>query len=337
MKDIEQIQELLNCYLDDELDERKINEVKRLIDHDDSIRELYESLKKSKILISSIPAASAPGELLDGVRTSLERQMLLEGPSEGSYKAGRAHLVIRRIMTIAAVLVLITALSFIVFDIFVPPSSRKQMMASFSSKKSKKQILFEKPFADIKPVVDRKIVQESSLSVPLIAKLVFNTSAPIMADTIIGKSIMNQNLFACTSSIDRGGDSITYVLDCDKSQIVALMGEMEILWAKCRQVSLSLGTKDFGSYVDIGNLSAADAIEIVNIDDYGRRMRMASDIARINSVSVPDVIGELYADLDVNHDFEVPKPTLTSVAEPNNSTARASSGNSTLTIVIINR
>ena len=40
MKDMEQLEELLNGYIDGELDERKSNEVKRLIDHDKKIFDL---------------------------------------------------------------------------------------------------------------------------------------------------------------------------------------------------------------------------------------------------------------------------------------------------------
>jgi hypothetical protein len=50
MKDIENIEELLNCFIDNELDERKSNEVKRLIDNDAKVREMYESLNRYKSL-----------------------------------------------------------------------------------------------------------------------------------------------------------------------------------------------------------------------------------------------------------------------------------------------
>ena len=48
MKDTEHIEELLNSYIDGELDERKINEVKRLLDNNKEAAAIYDSLKRYK-------------------------------------------------------------------------------------------------------------------------------------------------------------------------------------------------------------------------------------------------------------------------------------------------
>ena len=138
MKDMEQIEELLNSYIDGELDERKSNEIKRLIDNDKEIQSLYDSLKRYKSLMQTVSQLPVPEGLCENITTQLERHILLADTDIYSHKAGRRHLMVRRLMTAAAVIALAAVLSVIIFDIFVPKSSRQQLHDKCAEKKGNK-------------------------------------------------------------------------------------------------------------------------------------------------------------------------------------------------------
>jgi len=339
MKDHEQIDELLNSYLDDELDDRKINELKRLVDHDSAIREKLESLSKARTLLRSVPAEAAPEGMLENITHQLERQVLLDDTADYSYKAGKRHLLLRRIMTAAAVLVLISALSVIVFDIFVPKSSRDQIFAGLAKKEPKTEILYERPFADIQTVEYKKVTSQYSSRVPLAAKLVFDTSAPIEADTFVGKAIMNRQLFAYVSLIDRRAGSISYVIDCDRPDLINLIQDMKFLWQSSKYVTLKVGTDNFGRYITLDNTTASQAVEIFAADNYSQRIRMAKDLAVINQLQPNNPLKSYAKISDIDYNLLIPdKPVLTSPQGSGKSQAKSTLIDpANLTIVIVNK
>ena len=87
MKDMELIEELLNSYIDGELDERKNNEVKRLIDNDKQIRRLFDSLSRYKKLMGAVASDKAPEGFCESVTKHLERHILLA--DTGEYRVQR--------------------------------------------------------------------------------------------------------------------------------------------------------------------------------------------------------------------------------------------------------
>ncbi|MCD4831325.1 MAG: hypothetical protein K8R02_05880 [Anaerohalosphaeraceae bacterium] len=337
MKEFDKTEELLNSYLDGELDERRSTEAKRLIDHDEDVRAKYETLEKYKSLVEALPCDKAPGNTFEEITHRLEREVLWDNSPESSYKAGRRHLFLRRLVTTAAVLFLAAGLFVIIFDVFVPESTRKQFVANFGRERQS-QVLYERPFADAKmePTVveDVRVEPENSPIVPLSAKLVFKTSAPIQVDMFVGKAIMNRQLFAKTTAVVRKSSSIYYELECDKSDLISLIDDLAILWKKCQDVQMSVETEIFDNYVTIDRISASDVLEICQVQNYNQRMRMAEDISKINAVSpAAMVIEKLYAggtDIDLNM-FELPKPVLT---EPEDVQAKTIEDPAKLTIIV---
>ena len=81
MKEKPDIDELLNSFIDGELTERHRVEVQRLIKHDPQIAHRMQELQKCKMLVSSLPRADAPVEILARVKASLKaRALLVPGP-----------------------------------------------------------------------------------------------------------------------------------------------------------------------------------------------------------------------------------------------------------------
>lgn len=337
LKDLEYIEELLNSYIDGELDERKNNEVKRLIDNDQDVKHLFESLSRCKNLVGSLRPATVPEGFSESVIRNLERNILLADTEVYQHhKKGKRRLVFRHFLTAAAMLALVAMLSYVVFDVFVPKSSRQKFADNVLNRKQKPQVLYEKPFADVLPPQDVAVAVPKGPSVPLIARLTLITESPIETDWLVGKALMNTGLFDKTSAVDRKTGSVKYVLSCDRNSLVNLIGELNFIWPKCSNATLEMGTEQQGKYVTINNISARQILDICKADNYNQRIRMASDLAVINEIAVADVLRNYFAQQNTDSEFLIPdKPVLTSSERtelPKTNTA-AEPANFTITVI----
>jgi len=117
------IDELLNSFLDGELPPRQHVEVQRLVARDPQVGRRLRQLQSCKTLISALPRAEAPGEMLEQIKLSLERRALLEEPSVSSRSiAGRWQLIARRFVAAAAMIALLGVLGVVVYQILAPVS-----------------------------------------------------------------------------------------------------------------------------------------------------------------------------------------------------------------------
>jgi len=337
MKDIEYIEEMLNSYIDGELDERKSNEIKRLIDHDKEVFGLYDSLKRYKSLMDTVSQTPCPEGLHENITKQLERQILLADTDSYSHKAGRRHLIVRRLMTAAAIVVLGGILSLVVMDIFVPKSSRDKLMSNTMGKKVIKQVLYEKPFPDEAPQ-DKKVVQKKHYSLPLVAVLTLQTDKPIEVDWLVAKALNTTGLFNQTSAIDRQKGSVRYVLKCSRNSLVNLLGELSFVWPQCNNAKLDIGAEQAGEYVTVDNITAEQTMDICKADDFSVRLRMAKDLAVINRI-VAENSERLY--LADSFDYEkliAQKPSLASTEKiPDANQPPDSSPTVAITIIVISK
>ena len=341
MKDMEQIEEMLNCYIDGELDERKSNEVKRLIDNDKEIYGLYDYLKRHKNIMDAVSQIPAPEGLCDNITAQLEREILLADSGTYSHRAGRRHLMVRRLMTAAAVFALAAVLSIVVFDIFMPKSSREQFLANTFRKKPIKQVLYEKPFAEVKqPEEDKKIVTEKSRDIPLVAILTLKTNSPIEVDWFVAKALTTTNLFGRTTAIDRKAGSVRYALNCDSQSLAGLIQELSFVWPQCTETKIDVGTEQAGKYITVNNITAEQTMEICQAENFEQRIRIAGDLGIINKFTSPAVLDRLYASTSVDYDLLASqKPALTSTEKTQivNQPADTSLKNATITIIVTSK
>jgi len=336
MKDIEHIEELLNSYIDNELDERGNNEVKRLIDNDKTVQQLFESLSRCKTLLGSLKISAAPEGFSDIVAMNLERSMLLADMGTYQNKKGRRRLILRKFFTAAAMIALMAVLSYVVFDVFVPNSSRQKFADNVLHRKQKPQVIYEKPFANVQPAEDKQLSVKKFPLIPLVARLTLVTSNPVEADWLVGKALMSTTLFDKTTVVDRKTGIVRYVLNCDRSSIVDLVAELNIIWPKCHDATLEIGTEQQGKYITVKNATARQTLDICKADNYNQRIRMANDLAVINEVAGADVLKSYYAQKNTDADFTIPeKPALTSSEAVEQPKSSKFSDPATITITII--
>ena len=123
------IEELLSCYVDGELSERGRTEVKRLIQHDESVAAKLLRMEKQKQLLNSLPIASAPVGLVEDIKGRLAKRPISERfELDVDESAGARHLLYRRVLTAAAMLMLVGVLAVVVFNIIMPgPAWREEV------------------------------------------------------------------------------------------------------------------------------------------------------------------------------------------------------------------
>jgi hypothetical protein len=344
MKDMEQIEELLNEYIDGELDERKSNEVKRLIDHDKEIFDLYDSLKRYKDIMDSVSQAPCPDGLGDSINKQLEREILLADTSGYSHSAGRRHLIIKRFMTAAAVIVLFAILSFVILDIFIPKSSRDKFFANTMRKKTFKEALYEKPFPDESvssapaPKQDIPITPVKGNDVPLVAVLTLETQNPIEVDWLVAKALTTTGIFNQTTAIDRQPGSVRYVINCSNESVVNLLTELSFVWPQCRNAKLDLGTEQVGKYITVNNISVKQALDICKADAYSARLRTAGDAVIINRAA-DENIEKLYAIDGIDYEqLYTQKPVLASAEKlPDANLPTTGDRTAVITIIVLGK
>jgi hypothetical protein len=119
-----EIEELLNELVEGTATERQETEFKRLSQHEPAILDQLGAMRRHKALLNSLPAEHAPESLSEDIRSALERNQILNNIAKDDPSiSGSSHLLLRRILTTAAMFLLpIGLLSFVVFEIVKPPS-----------------------------------------------------------------------------------------------------------------------------------------------------------------------------------------------------------------------
>ncbi len=121
MKEEPNIDELLNGFIDGELDQRHQTEVQRLITHDAQIAERLRELQKCKVLVGSLPCVEAPAGMAEQIKASLETSALLgRQPESFDAREGARHLLVRRVLAAAAMIGLVAVLAAVVYTIVAP-------------------------------------------------------------------------------------------------------------------------------------------------------------------------------------------------------------------------
>ncbi len=103
----EQLGEWLSAYLDDEVNEEQRALIEQLLREDDSARRMYEELRRTVELVSSLPRHDAPASIAEDVQAFSERSELigdLDAPSPG---VGRKRSPLVPLLSMAATLALV--------------------------------------------------------------------------------------------------------------------------------------------------------------------------------------------------------------------------------------
>jgi len=328
------IEELLSCYLDDELSDRGRTEIKRLIQHDKEIADTLEQLRKQKKLLNALPAVSAPPGLLDDITASVERKLILgESPQAFSENKGARHLLFRRLATAAAMLVLVGALFFVVLQIITPGSTPARRSAAVVPPATK---------VPLAPTIRRGVAATVAPPAagnpswsPFKASLELKTKKTIVVNSLVEKAIFDNNLINSTVPGRRAGSS-TYLLNCSAAEMMNLLADLDVVWDNCESTALVLHGRTVGPNIIIENLTGRQIIEVAKEHRFSERVRTAKDFARFNDAMENVSKHTLFAkagQLSVSPPPVTVKPRLTAPA-PTDADAGQQQEISTLTITV---
>jgi len=294
------IDELLSCYIDGELSDRGRTETKRLIRHDKNIAAKLGKLRKQKQLLNCLPVAPAPEGLLQKINVSLNRKPAADRYFiDTDHSAGARHLLFRRVLTAAAMFILLGALAVVVFNVIMPGPASREGVAIRPAGSSLDQGQAEE--------VAVASAQEPITDIyPFRAALELASYDSIAVNGFIAKAIYSNGLVDNTIP-KRDATLSTYHITCTTAQIVALLADLEAVWDKCGQTSLTIYAEDQDSEIMINNITSAQAIAVLAQAKSDERTELARNYADFNA---------LIQDGDTGSSFALPAPKEQTVFVP---------------------
>jgi len=316
---------LISGYIDGELSQRQLTEVKRLIRHDEAFTEEYRRLERQKELLGALGVEHAPAEMLEEIKHHLaKKHSASHYGAIADESAGARHLLFRRTLTAAAMLLLIGILAVVIFNIIFPVSvSEESSSVAGKTLQGPGQIRLETRSSETVEAA----AALARRSLPIDAALEIKTSDSIGVNTFIEKAIYNTGLLDQTIP-RRQSNSSSYRISCPGERLAVLFEELGGVWSKSRSSTLTVYGQAGESDIVINNILPAQVASVYEHDKSDNYIEFAKDISKLNSAE---------RSLAGNEQLAPVKPVLTSGRA--RVTASAGSvtegpGNVTLTIIV---
>ena len=272
MKENPNMDELLNSFVDGELTARQQTEVQRLVDHDEKVAQQLRQLQKCKMLLSSLPVAEAPPQILENVKASLAGRTLLgEQPSAFDERAGTRHLLGRKVFAAAAMLGLVGILTAVVYTIVAPTVPQGPVAVE-----PREQL----------PIVE--VVEPSPTIVaaaPFSGRFELQTNYLPAVVAVINRAIEENIPSDEWIASDRSDVREPHALICSSESFNLLSAELGNIWDKLDSATLFVDTEVFGQRIVVDAVTAEQIAGIVNQDDSKRRIEVAKDFAVLNNIA----------------------------------------------------
>ncbi|MCD6174493.1 MAG: hypothetical protein J7K65_01825 [Planctomycetes bacterium] len=267
-----EIEELLNDLADDQATDRQETEFKRLAKHDPALVDQLEAMRRQKELLNALPIESAPASLAEEVRSALERKLILGDVAESERTlAGASHLLLRRILTIAAMLLLpLGLLSFVVYEILKPALVGSAVYVSTNETLAQEG---QENLAAVTPVPDRDL--------PFDGILTFKTDRQVAVSSYVEKMVFDQGLINFTVP-SRMADVMTYQITAPPEKITTLIVSLGKVWSHCRAVTLSIADSSGGNVIEIPYVQTEQIAVLAAEDNREMLNHLAGQYARAN-------------------------------------------------------
>lgn len=321
------IEELLNGYIDDELTDRERTEVKRLIKHDRVIAEELAQLQKIRQLLGAVPIETAPEGLLDDVKRSLERQFILKDLSKDSAAAaGARHLLLRRVLTAAAMLILpLGVLAWVVFGIIMPEPAPDKTAAARTVETPDGSAGFKGGPLVASDSPTQPADESVQAAKPFNAAITMKTNESIAVNAFLEKAIYNNGLYDYMIP-KRQADRSSYRISCRMDKAIALLSDLNNAWDRCKFTSLAVYGEKITPTVLVDDVRLEQVITVFKYDRQ-QRSEIAKDLSRFNAM-VADMPGRNILDTmakeqEAEFALSIPvEPILTSNRKTSNAESR---------------
>jgi len=303
------IDELLNSFIDGELDQRHQTEIQRLIKHDKQIAKRLQKLQKCKRLVNSLPYAEAPEGMLGNIKATLEeRKLPVQHRRSRRFdeSEGAKHLLVRRLTAAAAMIGLVAVLAVVIYSIVAPEAQKSRPGVIVATA--------EKP------------IETGLAEMEFSGRLVLKTSNPSEVVAFINRAI-EHNIPSDEPSPSEGRDERTaavpgelresHALSCSRQNLRLLLADLGNIWDKFDSATLFVETDQLEGQIVVDAVAAEQIIEIVNQDDFETRIKAAKYFATLNDMAELSPGKEELTAIDDNRPdlITIPKPVLTSSEE----------------------
>lgn len=342
MKEEMNIDELLTSFLDGEATERERIEVQRLLTNDAQVAKRVRELEKCRMLVGSLPYAEAPAEIMKGIKTSLGKSPV-KAPEAVVFeqRRGARHLLIRQVLSVAAMVVLVAVLAVVIYTILVPEVSSKQPIVADNLKLPAKKIEIRSEGTVQPEVTKADLPSRSALAsakrsgeagsaergkpieaakevlVGFSGRLQLKTKALIAVDASISRAIEDSGLVQYSVS-GRDGKERVYTVAGSRETVNLLLGDLDGIWGKFDSATLVVEAGEAGERVVVDNVKTGQIAEILKQDNSETRIKVAKDIASFNRIGKQLPGTEMFAAIGYKGDdlITIPKPVLTSGERP---------------------
>jgi len=288
--DSEKLDELLNCYVDGELSDRRRTEVKRLMEHDPTIEVKLARLRAMKTLFNELPIEQAPADMFERTTISLERTCILNDYSVTSgEQEGARHLMFRRLITAAIILVLFGSLVGVVVNIMLPFASESSNIAAVESVDSGMPSM--SPAASIEKIAVADAQPIFSVALDLA------TPAPIQMNSLLTKVLHNNDLLGSAEPPRPDDPRHTTTVQCGKSEVMALLSDLKGEWDRCDHVTLVVDDYRSASEIVVKNVSCDQVMNVFKRDLIYNRVELARAYSDFNALSPRRSVSNDFASL----------------------------------------
>jgi hypothetical protein len=319
--EIPNIDELLNSFIDGELDQRHQTEVQRLIKHDERIAERLLTLQKCKRLVSSLPYAEAPDGMLENIKASLEEKELpvsVARPvplSTHRQRQGARHLLLRRLTAAAAMIGLVAVLAAVIYSIVAPQVVTNKPVAVEQRQQPSGEHKTQKSEPAVTVATAEKPIRQTTLAeMEFSGRLELKTSSPSEVAAFINKAIEYNIPSDERTAAVPGKLRESHALICSRQNLRVLMDELGTIWDKINSATLLVNTDRPEGQIVVDAVAPEQIIEIAKQDDFETQIKTAKYFAAMNNMAKLSPGREVLTAIDnsIPDLITIPKPVLTS-------------------------
>lgn len=317
------IEQLLSDYVDGQLPERERTEVKRLVLHNDALADQLRRMERQKQILNSLPVAAAPDSLAGDVKASLERKLILDEYTHAiDESAGVRHLLVRRCLSVAAMLILpIGVLGWVIFNIITPaPSTEKQIAVNIS--RSDIEAEYDKVAEDRIVAAEKAIVKTVAEEFLFDSTLHLASTQSIDINNFIKKAVYENDLIDCTIP-KRPASQIgktEYHINCDVAGIMALLDDLDAVWDKCDSLSLSVAPDSTPAAIVIDDVTHAQVMTIFaptgSLDERIEKAKYFASANTTDAIAAAAPSEAMLAKAKLNDNERPSSPALSVPVEP---------------------
>ncbi len=256
------IDELLNSFIDGELTAGEQAEVEHLVAQDARVAGRLRQLQKCKVLVGSLPRLDVPAEVSEGIRASLARMTIPGNEWARQERAGKRHLLARRVLSAAAMIGLVAVLAGVIYTIATPqvPPDRSVVIEA------------PKPGPGI------------SASPAFSGRLELKTNSLPEVSAFI-RTAIEENGWVDSSGPTRREDRRIYSVNCSRKDLNSLLAKLETVWPELETATLFVDTQVFGEQVAVSGVKTEQVAQIAWQDNPETREHLARDLDAVNTMA----------------------------------------------------